>query len=151
MSDLFTTPGAGRSTVSAMSIIKAQLDVVGVVVADMGVALDFYRTLGMDIPAGADAEPHVEVALAGGLRLTFDTEDTIRSFLPDWTRPARGGRINLAFLLPEAAAVDAAYAELTGAGHHGEVAPFDAFWGQRYAVVHDPDGNGVDLFAPLAS
>jgi hypothetical protein len=27
--------------------------------------------------------------------------------------------------------------------------PWDAFWGQRYAVVHDPDGNGVDLLAPL--
>lgn len=24
-----------------------------------------------------------------------------------------------------------------------------AFWGQRYAVVRDPDGNDVDLFAPL--
>ncbi|MFL6036949.1 MAG: glyoxalase, partial [Gaiellaceae bacterium] len=27
--------------------------------------------------------------------------------------------------------------------------PFDAFWGQRYATVVDPDGNAVDLFAPL--
>jgi uncharacterized glyoxalase superfamily protein PhnB len=29
--------------------------------------------------------------------------------------------------------------------------PFDAFWGQRYATVLDPDGNTVDLFAPLGS
>ena len=41
------------------------------------------------------------------------------------------------------------YEELVGAGYHGELKPWDAFWGQRYAVVHDPDGNGVDLFAPL--
>lgn len=27
--------------------------------------------------------------------------------------------------------------------------PSDAFWGQRYATVHDPDGNPIDLFAPL--
>jgi catechol 2,3-dioxygenase-like lactoylglutathione lyase family enzyme len=27
--------------------------------------------------------------------------------------------------------------------------PYDAFWGQRYANVADPDGNAVDLFAPL--
>ncbi|MET8495266.1 glyoxalase, partial [Streptomyces cellulosae] len=26
-----------------------------------------------------------------------------------------------------------------------------AVWGQRYAVVLDPDDNGVDLFAPLSS
>jgi uncharacterized glyoxalase superfamily protein PhnB len=51
--------------------------------------------------------------------------------------------------LADPAAVDAAYAELTGAGAHGELAPFDAFWGQRYAVLQDPDGNGVDLYAPL--
>ena len=25
-----------------------------------------------------------------------------------------------------------------------------AFWGQRYATLRDPDGNGVDLFAALA-
>ena len=29
--------------------------------------------------------------------------------------------------------------------------PFDAFWGQRYATVRDPDGNAVDLFAALPS
>ena len=51
--------------------------------------------------------------------------------------------------LPDAAAVDALYEQLTEAGHHGELAPFDAPWGQRYASVNDPDGNGVDLYAPL--
>ena len=131
--------------------IEAKLDAFGVVVADMAKALDFYRMLGLDIPAAADGEPHVEVALPGGLRLLFDTESTIRSFMPDWRPPSGNGRIGLAFALPDASAVDAAYAQLTGAGYHGELAPFDAFWGQRYAEVLDPDGNAVDLFAPLAS
>ena len=71
-------------------------------------ALAFYRRLGVQVPADADAEPHVEVTLAGGLRLAFDTEETIRSFHPDWQPPAGGGRIALAFALPDAAAVDAA-------------------------------------------
>jgi catechol 2,3-dioxygenase-like lactoylglutathione lyase family enzyme len=131
--------------------IEARLDAVGVVVADMAKALTFYRALGLPIPTEADDQPHVEVALPGGLRLLFDTEETLRSFHPDWRPVAGAGRVGLAFALPDAAAVDATYAELTGAGHHGELAPFEAFWGQRYAVVHDPDGNGVDLFAPLAS
>lgn len=125
------------------------MDAVGVVVADMAKAMAFYRLLGLPVPDDADGAPHVEVPLPGGLRLLFDTEETIRSFHPGWTAPSRGSRTSLAFRLPDAAAVDAAYAALTAAGHHGEVAPFDAFWGQRYAVVHDPDGNGVDLFAPL--
>ncbi|MGH3882223.1 MAG: VOC family protein [Pseudonocardiaceae bacterium] len=129
--------------------IDARLDVIGLVVADMAASLAFYRRLGLDIPADADAAPHVEVALPGGLRLLWDTEDTIRSFAPDWTAPKGGSRTSLAFRLPDPAAVDAAYAELTAAGYHGEHAPWDAFWGQRYAVVHDPDALTVDLFAPL--
>jgi uncharacterized glyoxalase superfamily protein PhnB len=116
----------------------------------MARALAFYRLLGLDVPADADDEPHVEVPLPGGIRLAFDTEATIASFHPGWT-PGGGGRVGLAFALPDAAAVDSAYAQLTGAGHHGELKPFDAFWGMRYATVHDPDGTGVDLFAPLPS
>jgi catechol 2,3-dioxygenase-like lactoylglutathione lyase family enzyme len=130
--------------------IEARLDAVGIVVSDMAKALEFYRRLGLAVPAGADDQPHVEVELDGGLRLLFDTEATIRSFHPGWRAGDGGARIGLAFALADPAAVDAAYAELTEAGAHGELAPFDAFWGQRYASLHDPDGNGVDLFAPLA-
>ena len=131
-------------------ITDARLGLVEIVVADMGKALAFYRMLGLEVPADADGEPHVDVALPGGLRLAFDTEATIASFHPA-RKLTSGGRVSLAFAFPEPAAVDDAYAQLTAAGHHGELAPFDAFWGQRYAVVHDPDGTGVDLFAPLPS
>jgi uncharacterized glyoxalase superfamily protein PhnB len=55
----------------------------------------------------------------------------------------------LAFRCETPAAVDALFAEVTAAGHASKVAPFDAFWGMRYAVVEDPDGNSVDLFCPL--
>jgi len=125
-----------------------RLAVLELVVADMGATLAFYRRLGLDLPADADAEPHVEVEV-GGLRLAFDTQDTIRSFDPGWAPPpAAGHRMALAFACTDAAEVDAAYAELTGAGYHGHLPPWDAVWGMRYAVVHDPDGNPVDLFAP---
>ncbi len=129
--------------------IDARLDVIELVVVDMAASLAFYRRLGLDIPAEADAAPHVEVGLPGGLRLAWDTEDTIRSFTPDWKAGDGRGRTSLGFRLPDPAAVDRAYAELTEAGYHGEHAPWDAFWGQRYAVVRDLDGLGVDLFAPI--
>ncbi|MGH4032155.1 VOC family protein [Actinomycetota bacterium Odt1-20B] len=125
------------------------LDMIGIVAADLAASLAFYRRLGLDFPAGAESEPHVEVTLPGGLRFAFDTEATVRSFVPGWQPPASAGRIGLAFHCGSPAGVDARYAELTAAGYHGELKPFDAFWGQRYATVHDPDGNGVDLFAPL--
>ncbi len=127
-----------------------KLSVIGIVVADMTAALAFYRRLGLPVPDDADAEPHVEVELPGGLRLAFDTQDTIRSFQPAWTPPSGGPGTSLAFACDDPAGVDAAHDELVAAGHRSHLAPFDAFWGQRYATVLDPDGNTVDLFAALA-
>jgi catechol 2,3-dioxygenase-like lactoylglutathione lyase family enzyme len=128
--------------------IAPRFDLIALTVADMGASLAFYRRLGLDVPADADAQPHVEVALPGGLRLAWDTVDTVRSFDPGW-HPATGSRVSLAFDCGSPEAVDACYAALTGAGHHGHLKPWDAFWGQRYAIAHDPDGNVVDLFAAL--
>lgn len=121
---------------------------IGLVVSDMAASLAFYRRLGIDVPAGAESEPHVEASLPGGLRIGWDTEEVVRSFDPSWVRPTDGGRVGLAFLCGSPAEVDAVYSELTGAGHTGHLAPWDAFWGQRYAVVLDPDGCEVSLFAP---
>jgi catechol 2,3-dioxygenase-like lactoylglutathione lyase family enzyme len=126
-----------------------RLDAIGIVVSDMGKSLAFYRHLGLDVPADADNEPHVEASLPGGLRLLWDTVETVRSFDPDW-KPASGGpQVGLAFACGTAADVDATYESLVGLGYEGHKAPWDAPWGQRYAMMHDPDGNSVDLFAPL--
>jgi uncharacterized glyoxalase superfamily protein PhnB len=27
--------------------------------------------------------------------------------------------------------------------------PYDAFWGARYAIVSDPDGNAVGIMSPV--
>ena len=126
-----------------------RFDLIGVVVSDMAVALAFYRRLGLEIPADADAAPHVELTLPGGLRLAWDTEDTMRSFDPSWSAPAGGHRMSLAFACDSPADVDATYATLVGSGSKGHLEPWDAFWGQRYASVLDPDGNVIDLFAAL--
>ncbi len=125
-----------------------RLDLIGIVVTDMARSLAFYRELGLDLPPEMDAERHVETKLPGGLRMAWDTIEVIRSFDPDW-EPPTGHRMGLAFLCEGPAEVDAAYARLTGLGYEGHKPPWDAFWGQRYAVVYDPDGNSIDLFAPL--
>ena len=103
--------------------MEAQLEVIGLVVQDMPRALAFYRHLGLALPPEADGEPHVEVALAGGLRLAWDTVETIRSFDPEWTPAAGGHRIALAFRLPTPGDVDAAYARLTGSATPGTRRP----------------------------
>jgi len=128
--------------------VDARLDLIGIVTRDMRASLAFYRKLGLDVPEGSEDEPHAEATTPGGLRVTWDTAELIGQIYPDYTAPSGGHRMALAFLLPSPAAVDEKYAELAALGH-GRHEPWDAPWGQRYAVVADPDGNHVDLFAPL--
>lgn len=132
-----------------MSTPQPQITFFGLVVADMAASLAFYRRLGLDIPADADGQPHVDVPLPGGLLLVFDTVETVRSFDPDWEPPKGGHRMAVAFTCASPADVDNLYAELVAEGQPGHKAPWDAFWGQRYATVLDPDGNAVDLLAAL--
>ncbi|MDQ1635577.1 MAG: hypothetical protein QOJ32_2386 [Frankiaceae bacterium] len=150
MSDPFKTTRWDTSYRPDMTTAATRLRpaLVELVVADMATTLAFYRRLGVDIPADADGAPHVEADL-GGLRIAWDTEDVIRSFDPDWTRPSGGHRTALGFRCDGPEEVDAAYAELTEAGYEGHLPPWDAVWGMRYAILHDPDGRPVDLFAPL--
>ncbi|WP_161064946.1 VOC family protein [Streptomyces sp. HUCO-GS316] len=144
MSDSFKT---ARPDAAYRGPMTPRFDAIGLVVSDMAASVAFYRRLGFVFPEGAEEQPHVEAELPGGTRLLLDTEETVRSFHPGWRAPSGGSRASLALLCGSPAEVDAVYEALVGAGHHGELKPWDAFWGQRYAVLRDPDGNGVDLFA----
>jgi len=125
----------------------AQPDMIGIVVKDMAAALKFYRLLGLEIPASAEKEDHVE-CVANGYRLAWDTVKLVQS-ISIWVEPV-GHRMGLAFKCASPAEVDTLYAQILAAGYAGRKAPWDAFWGQRYAQVFDPDGNVIDLFAPLS-
>ena len=127
----------------------AKLDLIGLVVKDMAASLKFYRLLGMDIPPEMDGEGHVEVTLPGGLRLAWDSLDVIMSFNDAWETPV-GHRMSLAFLCDSPTAVGKLYEDVLAAGYESHKEPWDAFWGQRYAQVKDPDGNIIDLFASNA-
>jgi catechol 2,3-dioxygenase-like lactoylglutathione lyase family enzyme len=124
-----------------------KLDMIGLVVEDMAASLAFYRKLGLDIPD--TDEPHVEATLPNGLRVAWDTVTEIRSFDPEWTKPVGGHAVGICFRCDSPAEVDKLHASLVADGHRSHKDPWDAFWGQRYASIEDPDGNVVDLFAPL--
>jgi uncharacterized glyoxalase superfamily protein PhnB len=126
----------------------AQPDLVGMAVHDMAASLRFYRLLGLDIPASADTEDHVEYVTSGGFRVAWDSEALIKTFDPEWVTPV-GQRMGLAFKCATPAEVDALYNRVIQSGYGSHKAPWDAVWGQRYAVVIDPDGILVDLFAAL--
>ena len=123
----------------------AQLNAIGIVVSDMARSIRFYRLLGLDVAETPD-EGHIDTFLPNGVRFMLDSEDVVRSFRPDWSRET-GNQLALAFECASPEEVDEVYATVTGAGFDGEKAPWDAFWGQRYAQLRDPDGVPVDLYA----
>jgi len=130
-----------------MSEDRPVLDQLNVVVETMETAGDFYRLLGFDIKGrGHPWDPHHrEVASGASVRLEFDSA----AFAPHWCRgwtPSRGGVV-ISFRVRERETVDRLYGDLTNAGYRGLQAPYDAFWGARYAVVEDPDGHAVGLMS----
>jgi catechol 2,3-dioxygenase-like lactoylglutathione lyase family enzyme len=126
------------------------LDQVNLVVRDMAAAVDFYRRLGLDIPDAGEWQGHHRSARlpgVGGLDLELDST----AFAPQWDQgwPPDTAGVVVGFRLPDRDAVDRTYADLTAAGHRGQQPPYDAFWGSRYAIVEDPDGNAVGLMGPM--
>lgn len=128
--------------------MSIRLDMIGIVVKDIEESVRFYRVLGITIP-DPDGGPYHEVKLDSGVRLSWNTEAMMKEIDSDWVEPA-GQRVGLAFLCGSPEEVDERYAAVLDAGYKAHKEPWDAFWGQRYAQVVDPDGNLVDLFCPLA-
>jgi catechol 2,3-dioxygenase-like lactoylglutathione lyase family enzyme len=125
-----------------------RLDAVAVTSRDLAASVAFYRRLGFPFQdPGADAK-HVEATPSGGgVRLMIDDADLIRDLTGEEPRPASHASFALHCGTP--GALDEVVAGLRSAGQRIVKEPFDAPWGQRYAVIADPDGYHIDLFAPL--
>jgi len=124
-----------------------ELNAIGIAVSDMAASIRFYRLLGLDVPETPD-EGHVDAFLPNGVRFMLDSEEIIRSFMPNWSRQ-NGNQVSLALECASPSEADEIYARVTAAGFEGEKEPWDAYWGQRYALLGDPDGVRVNLYAPL--
>jgi catechol 2,3-dioxygenase-like lactoylglutathione lyase family enzyme len=131
------------------------LDLLDFVARDMDATLTFYRRLGLEIPDGAVSRTasgahHVDVDLPNGFHLHFDSVALAKSFNRGWPEQAGAGpRTIIGFSVSSREAVDDRYADLVAAGYTGRQPPYDAFWGARYAVIEDPDGNHVGLMSPV--
>lgn len=140
MSTPVSTPGEASGTIG--------LGIVGLIVRDLQASLDFYRRLGLPIPPGTGGS-NFRLRLPTGQVFFWDDYATTRSFDPDWQPSSGSRRIVLEFGFASPEALDATYAELTGAGYEGYLPPFDI--GARYALVKDPDGNEIGLRYPAVS
>jgi predicted lactoylglutathione lyase len=129
--------------------IQPVFDQVNLVVRDMSASVEFYRRLGLDIP---DTDPtwqghHRNATTPEGIDLDLDSI----SFATKWNAGSNpdAPAVVIGFRVPSREAVDELYTELTEAGHAGQQPPYDASWGARYAVISDPDGNGVGIMSSV--
>ncbi len=128
-----------------------RLDQVNLVVHDVEASRAFYARLGLDF--GDERDPvwaaHHVSALHGDITpLDVDLDST--TFATQWNEGWPGGSgVVLGFKVDTRAEVDALVAALAAEGVAVQQEPYDAFWGARYAVVSDPDGNGVGIMSPV--
>ena len=128
--------------------VTPRIEGITLVVDDMARALAFYRMLGFKLPP-ADNGGFATLAQDGGFRLAWNTETIERAFNLDWRCPSNAGRMSLVLRCSSPGDVDRAFERVVAAGGTVVLEPFDAPWGARHCRVLDPDGNVVDLFAPI--
>lgn len=135
--------------------MKPDLNQIDFVVRDMEAAVAFYRALGVEIPdtaiwRTASGAHHVDITMPGGLIVHFDSGALAKAYNRGWREPSGSGTRNvLGFKVASREEVDRIHDRLAGLGHRSSQPPYDAFWGARYAIVEDPDGNHVGLMSEL--
>jgi catechol 2,3-dioxygenase-like lactoylglutathione lyase family enzyme len=127
------------------------LDQLNLVVRNVEASRAFYARLGLDFGDEPDpdwADRHVSAVHGDGLPIDVDLDST--DFAAWWDRGWPGGTgVVLGFKVESRAEVDELVAALASEGVSVQQEPYDAFWGARYAVVSDPDGNGVGIMSAV--
>ncbi len=129
----------------------ARFNQVNLVVRDMHQSLAFYRRLGLDIPEDGiwaiDGQGHhAKAKTEGDVDLELDSVKFAHVYNRGFA--AERGRVVIGIQLESREAVDTLWNALLAEGAQGLQPPYDVFWGARYAIVEDPDGNPVGLMSP---
>ena len=123
-----------------------RLDGFGIMVDDMAVMVRFYRdVLGFEIKEPEDTS-NVFLEKDGTLFLLYRKTDfekmTNRKFS---YCHGINGHYEIALGVENYAAVDEAYARVTGMGAESVMEPTTEPWGQRTCYIADPEGNLIEI------
>lgn len=128
-----------------------RLDQMNLVVRDVEASRAFYARLGLDFGDRRDpvwSKHHAGAERGDHAGIDVDLDST--SFVEKWDAGWPGGTgVVLGFKVDSRPEVDELVAALAAEGVPVQQQPFDAFWGARYAVLSDPDGNGVGIMSPI--
>lgn len=122
-------------------------DAIGIISSHIPKSIQFYGLLGITFQEMGGGD-HLEGTTDRGVRIMLDSEQLAKQLNPNWKKPSGCG-IVLCFKQKSPSMVDEVYKKIIQAGFKSIKEPWDAFWGQRYSSVQDPDGNQVDIFASL--
>lgn len=141
-----------------MDQMRPILNQLNIVSSNLEASIAFYRRLGVDVPpqrvwrtrTGMHHASAEETGTAQGIAFDLDSAAFAQLWNTGWRgRKDLAGRLVVGFGVGSRQAVDRLYGEMTAARHRGLQAPYDAFWGARYAIVEDPDGVAVGLMSPI--
>lgn len=125
-----------------------KLNAVAVSTTNFEQSVKFYEALGFQFPEYKVEDQHVESVNPGQhVRLMIDASELMTDSLGEAPKPGNHSMFAIEFDTP--AEVDAVVKKITEADFTVFKAPWDAPWGQRYAIVEDPEGYRVDLYATL--
>ena len=124
-----------------------KLNAVGVSSRDISRTVEFYRILGFAFQPYAETDRHIESVNNLNAKLMIDHISMVEEILGDKPRPSNHANFAIQYDTP--AELNLVVDKLQEAGYAMMKPAWDAFWGQRYVVVKDPDGYMVDLYAYL--
>jgi uncharacterized glyoxalase superfamily protein PhnB len=142
-----------------MDDVRPVFNQLNIVSGDPAASIEFYRRLGVAIPASrvwpSEAEPHhVSAGEAGNGEAPQLDLDSV-AFAKLWNTGWRSsddlrGRVVIGFGVKQRDAVDRLHAHMKAAGYRSLQEPYDTFWGARYAVMEDPDGLAVGIMSDIS-
>ena len=125
-----------------------KLNAAGVTTTNLQKTVEFYTILGFTFPEHKEDEQHLEsVVTERSIKLMIDAKNIVKDIIGEDPKPGNHSSFAIEYDSPKE--VDSVAEKIKAAGFKIVKEPWDAFWGQRYAVVEDPDGYKVDLYASL--
>ncbi|MFV0393737.1 MAG: VOC family protein [Coprobacillaceae bacterium] len=122
------------------------LDMIGIIVKDMDESIKFYECMGLGVSA-RHGDDYVELE-HDGIRISLNTKKMITGIY-GFEPTSSGDKIELAFKMPTIEAVDILANKMKEEGYTIFRDAWDAPWGQRYAIIKDPNDNLLSLFCNL--
>lgn len=125
-----------------------KIDAIPVKSKNFKETVKFYTLLGFNFPPFTDTDDHLEpITKDGEVRLMIDDPKLLKELTGRDSQPPTHSSFAILCATPQE--VDATVQTIKDNGYTIVKEPWDAFWGQRYAIVQDPDGYRIDLFASL--